>query len=202
MALPPRGQRHQYLRFEVLGYTDANIKDFKERLSKIYGREIHRGQSVFTSQAWRRLFEIRGPLVHELILEFFWILSMRDFLGTTLSYTLIRDSMLSLCHRLIAYNIAVRSQAPEKVAAAGAPEVTKGAPNVDEGDQVVSAPIQASQPPPAAGPARTMTQRINRLEEDVHVMRGALGKQREVFDSMACDFSRFTTWTVTGLSRM
>ncbi|GKA51498.1 hypothetical protein Tco_0744694 [Tanacetum coccineum] len=29
------------------------------------------GQSVFTSQAWRRLFDIRGPLVHELILEFF-----------------------------------------------------------------------------------------------------------------------------------
>ncbi|GKC43406.1 hypothetical protein Tco_1061128 [Tanacetum coccineum] len=88
----------------------------------------------------------------------------------------------------------------ELVAAAGAPKVTKGAPNVDEGDQVVSAPIKASQPPPAAGPARTIAQRINRLEEDVHGMRGALGKQREVFDSMACDFSRFTTWTVIGLS--
>ncbi|GJV53743.1 hypothetical protein Tco_1449484 [Tanacetum coccineum] len=29
------------------------------------------GVSVFTSQAWRRMFDIRGPLVHELILEFF-----------------------------------------------------------------------------------------------------------------------------------
>ncbi|GJS50591.1 hypothetical protein Tco_0623953 [Tanacetum coccineum] len=29
------------------------------------------GYSVFTSRAWRRLFEIKGPLVHELILEFF-----------------------------------------------------------------------------------------------------------------------------------
>ncbi|GKE94266.1 hypothetical protein Tco_1579121, partial [Tanacetum coccineum] len=29
------------------------------------------GQGVFTSRAWRRLFEIRGSLVHELILEFF-----------------------------------------------------------------------------------------------------------------------------------
>nr|GEU31414.1 hypothetical protein [Tanacetum cinerariifolium] len=29
------------------------------------------GQSVFTSRAWRRLFDIRGALVHELILEFF-----------------------------------------------------------------------------------------------------------------------------------
>ncbi|GJZ79575.1 hypothetical protein Tco_0644412, partial [Tanacetum coccineum] len=27
--------------------------------------------SVFTSRAWRRMFDIRGPLVHEFILEFF-----------------------------------------------------------------------------------------------------------------------------------
>ncbi|GKA73064.1 hypothetical protein Tco_0779280, partial [Tanacetum coccineum] len=69
MALPPRDQRHQYL--EGLEYTDADITDFEDRLGKIYGREIHRGQSVFTSRAWKRLFEIRGSLVHELILEFF-----------------------------------------------------------------------------------------------------------------------------------
>ncbi|GJU81489.1 hypothetical protein Tco_1283854 [Tanacetum coccineum] len=58
------------------------------------------GQSVFTSRAWRGLFEIRGPLVHELILEFF---------------STFRDLMLRLCHRLIACRIAGRSQAPEKV---------------------------------------------------------------------------------------
>ncbi|GJY79616.1 hypothetical protein Tco_0485417 [Tanacetum coccineum] len=29
------------------------------------------GHRVFTSRSWRSLFEIRGPLVHELILEFF-----------------------------------------------------------------------------------------------------------------------------------
>ncbi|GKF10968.1 hypothetical protein Tco_0048894, partial [Tanacetum coccineum] len=39
MALPPRDQRHQYLRFEELQYTDADIIDFKTRLSKIYRRE-------------------------------------------------------------------------------------------------------------------------------------------------------------------
>ncbi|GJS75360.1 hypothetical protein Tco_0725241 [Tanacetum coccineum] len=47
--------------------------------------------------------------------EDYTISSARDFLGTTPSYTLIRDPMLRLCHRLIAYNIAGRSQAPEKV---------------------------------------------------------------------------------------
>ncbi|GJX52353.1 hypothetical protein Tco_0280722 [Tanacetum coccineum] len=29
------------------------------------------GQRVFTSRAWRRLFEVQGPLVFELIMEFF-----------------------------------------------------------------------------------------------------------------------------------
>nr|GEV73691.1 hypothetical protein [Tanacetum cinerariifolium] len=53
---------------------------------------------------------------------------------------------------------------------------------------------------PTAGPARTMSQRLGMLEDDVHGLRGALGKQREVLDCMACDFSRFTTWTITGLS--
>ncbi|GJS25042.1 retrovirus-related pol polyprotein from transposon TNT 1-94 [Tanacetum coccineum] len=32
MALPPRDQRHQYLRFGGLGYTDADITNFEERL--------------------------------------------------------------------------------------------------------------------------------------------------------------------------
>ncbi|GJU13065.1 hypothetical protein Tco_1135461 [Tanacetum coccineum] len=92
MAIPPRYQRHQYLRSEGLGYTDADIINFKERLGRIYGKEIHRvqvfnfggltylmaeglsgrmlmehrdaqGHSVFTSRAWRRLFEIQGMLL-------------------------------------------------------------------------------------------------------------------------------------------
>ncbi|GKD87419.1 hypothetical protein Tco_1358573 [Tanacetum coccineum] len=56
----------------------------------------------------------------------------------------------------------------------GSPEVAEGALVVDEG----------------------------RLEEDVHGLRGALREQREILDSIACDFSRFTTRTVTELSRM
>ncbi|GKC53681.1 hypothetical protein Tco_1076426, partial [Tanacetum coccineum] len=47
-------------------YTNADIANFEMRLAKIYRRK-----SVFTSRAWRRIFEIRVPLVHELILEFF-----------------------------------------------------------------------------------------------------------------------------------
>ncbi|GKD23940.1 hypothetical protein Tco_1225643 [Tanacetum coccineum] len=42
IALPPRDQRHQYLRFEGLEYTDADIMDFEERLGRIYSIRIHR----------------------------------------------------------------------------------------------------------------------------------------------------------------
>ncbi|GJU99888.1 hypothetical protein Tco_1329159 [Tanacetum coccineum] len=107
------------------------------------------GVNLFTSQAWRRLFDIRGLLVHKLILEFFstfwfgeavidldmpgalqfqldpqqgdlrdyWIgiSSTRDFLGTTPFYTSIRDPILKLCHRLISYSIAKKSQALKKL---------------------------------------------------------------------------------------
>ncbi|GKE52356.1 hypothetical protein Tco_1487512 [Tanacetum coccineum] len=99
MALPPREQRHRFLRYEGLEYTDSDIADFESRLERIYSREIHRvhvvdfqgmpellrdglfarmvmehrdeaGVVVFTCQAWRRMFSTRGPLVWELILEF------------------------------------------------------------------------------------------------------------------------------------
>ncbi|GJR97190.1 hypothetical protein Tco_0269364 [Tanacetum coccineum] len=183
MALPPREQRHKFLRYEGLEYTDADIADFESRLERIYTREIHRvhvvdfqgmpeilrdglfarmamehrdeaGVVVFTSQAWGRLFGNRGPLVWDLILEFLSMLRFRevlldldapgfarywresermipgkgdlydywrdistdgDFLGPSPSYTLIRDPVLRLCHRMMVHSIAGRSQAPEKV---------------------------------------------------------------------------------------
>ncbi|GJS81559.1 hypothetical protein Tco_0748100 [Tanacetum coccineum] len=146
MALPPRDQRHPYLRFEGLEYTNADIADFEDRLGKIYGREMHwvQGQNGFTSQAWscrmswREFILGMGPHTTEEMesagFGTYWVESVRqildkrdmsaywvgilyagDFHGTSPSYTLIRDLMLRLCHRLIAYNIAGRSQAPEKV---------------------------------------------------------------------------------------
>ncbi|GJV79489.1 hypothetical protein Tco_1515359 [Tanacetum coccineum] len=155
MALPPCEQIHRFLRYEGLEYTDTDIVDFEGRLARIHMREVHRvpvfdfgglpdlmaegltarmtmehrdeaGVSVFTSRAWMRMFDIRGPLVHELILEFFStfrfgqaILDL-DTLGTLQfqlapSYTVIMDPILRMYHRLIACSIAGRSQAPEKV---------------------------------------------------------------------------------------
>ncbi|GKE11713.1 hypothetical protein Tco_1415264 [Tanacetum coccineum] len=289
-------------------------------------RDAH-GESLFTSRAWRRLFDIRGPLVHELILEFFSTfrfgqaildlvtlgalqfqlggarrrISWRQFIlslglhtneeiqtagfstywADTLSYTAIWDPILRLCHRLIACSIAERSQTPEKVTVidlfylrgmdvdsinvpyllarylrlfaagrksgayifrgqfvarlaehfglltveilgelmvispelpiidmaeqpdvvVGAPGVDQDAPVIDEGGQADPAPVQAPPPPPPAA-ARTMPQRMARLEEDVHEIRGTLAEQCEVISAMGLDFSRFCTWTTTSLVRM
>ncbi|GKD19383.1 hypothetical protein Tco_1208541 [Tanacetum coccineum] len=42
-----------------------------------------------------------------------------DFLGSPPSYTLIRDLILRLCHRMMAHSIVGRSQAPKKVTVTG-----------------------------------------------------------------------------------
>ncbi|GJZ98989.1 hypothetical protein Tco_0671540 [Tanacetum coccineum] len=71
---------------------------------------------------------------------------------------------------------------------------------VDEGGHADPTLIQAPPLPPAS--ARTMPQRMARLEEDVHEISGALTDQREVIDAMAYDFSKFSTWAITSLARM
>ncbi|GKB67218.1 hypothetical protein Tco_0928630 [Tanacetum coccineum] len=143
-------------------YTYADIADFEARLARIYRREVHmvqvfdfgglsdlmadglsarmlmehkvvQGVSLFTSWAWRRLFEIRGRWwsqeTFELEVVYFGLgITYRggdrrdistdgDFLGPPPSYTLIRDPVLRLCHRMITYSIASRSQALEKFVA-------------------------------------------------------------------------------------
>ncbi|GJU61689.1 hypothetical protein Tco_1243524 [Tanacetum coccineum] len=97
--LPPRNQRHMWLRYQVEGYTKEMVHDFEDRLETIYGRQVNRvhvldfeglttemrqdlaervrmvyngddGKEIFVSHALKRLFEIRAPLVHEFILKF------------------------------------------------------------------------------------------------------------------------------------
>ncbi|GJR70898.1 hypothetical protein Tco_0016963 [Tanacetum coccineum] len=123
--LPPREQRHSFLRYQGLEYIDADIADFEERL-----------------------FETRGPLVWELILEFLSTLRFVEVLldldaPDTIRFQLgrarrclrwrqfilalglhtreeiespsfARDPVLRLCHRMMVHSIAGRSQAPEK----------------------------------------------------------------------------------------
>ncbi|GJT70273.1 hypothetical protein Tco_1029559 [Tanacetum coccineum] len=159
--LPSRDQRNPWIRYQVKGYDEDIVHSYEHRLKTIWGRD--EGQELFTSHTWKRLFEIRAPLVREFILEFLstcrmsdtymrldvtdtlcfqlggarrrmtwrqFILALGlhteeeiaeagfgaywDFLGPALSYVFIRDPMRRLCHRMIAYNISGRGQAPKK----------------------------------------------------------------------------------------
>ncbi|GJX70830.1 hypothetical protein Tco_0308001, partial [Tanacetum coccineum] len=271
-------------RYEGLEYSNTDITNFEARLARIHRREVHRVQEAYKLE--REFILALGLHTDKEMqtarfgaywagsakqipdkgdLRDYWmgISSAGDFLGTASSYTVIRDPILRLCHRLIACSIAGRSQAPKKFVArlaehfglltieilgglmiiahelpiidiaelvrlqiyveiddtwawvgmgperqpdamAGAPAIAKDAPAVDEGDQAVLAPVQAPQQPPPLPPAaaKTMSQRMVRLEEDVHEILGALTEQREVIDVMARDFSRFSTWVVTRLGQM
>ncbi|GJU89469.1 hypothetical protein Tco_1301892, partial [Tanacetum coccineum] len=61
---------------------------------------------------WRQFILALGLHTEQEMAE---ISSDRDFLGPAPSYVLIRDPVGRLCHRMIAYSISGRGQAPEKV---------------------------------------------------------------------------------------
>ncbi|GKC67712.1 hypothetical protein Tco_1100310 [Tanacetum coccineum] len=133
MALLPCDQRHQYLRYEGLQYTNADIADFEARLiGNTGGRDAQGfGEMVTDLDTTGALqFQLGGTVgfdsywaesARQILgkgdLRDYWIgiSSARDFLGTAPSYTVIWDPILRMCHRLIACSIAKRSKAPKKV---------------------------------------------------------------------------------------
>ncbi|GJR03742.1 hypothetical protein Tco_0526726 [Tanacetum coccineum] len=218
MALPPREQRHIFVRYKGLEYTDSDIADFESGLERIYTREIHRVQVVDLHGMPELL---RDGLFSSMAMEH------RDEASVVVftSQAWGRDSVLRLCHRMMANSIAERRQEPEKFVARLAEHFELLIGEILGGLTVISPELQMidmtklvrlqicmqfddtwawvtigpeRQPDAAAGAPEWMA----RLEEDVHEIRGALTEQREVIDGMARDFSRFSTWVTTGLRRM
>ncbi|GJY30400.1 hypothetical protein Tco_0413895 [Tanacetum coccineum] len=128
----------QRLRYQGLEYTDEDITDFEERdyLELMRDGLFTRmrmehcddaGVVVFTSRMPVESFSLVSQETIELEskrmipgkgdLQDYWRDISTDgyFLGPPPSYTLIRDPVLRLCHRMMAHSIAGRSQAPEKV---------------------------------------------------------------------------------------
>ncbi|GJR22091.1 hypothetical protein Tco_0970618 [Tanacetum coccineum] len=231
--------RSEALRFEGLQYTDVDIADFETRLARIYKRGVHMVH-VFDFGGLPDLMAegLSDRMLMEHIdgqeceadprhrgSECYWIgiSSAGDFLGTAPSYTLIRDPMLRLCHRLIACSIAGRIQAPEKVlefvclgeeagamisgdATAGAHKAVKDALAVDEGAQAIPKPIQAPQPPPppplppAAG--KTMPQRSGRLKEDVHSLCQDIVSLRGLVERSMTNQGRLPNWMISCMMQL
>ncbi|GJW73693.1 hypothetical protein Tco_0133063 [Tanacetum coccineum] len=131
MALPPRDQRYQYLRFEGLEYTDSGITYFEERLGKIYGRGIHQ---VLVLDFECLPAEMAEGLTSRMLMKH------RDTQGA----------------ELIACSIAWRSRAPEKVTVIeGAPDIAEGAQAVPAPIQTPQPPL-ASVPARITGLSRMM----------------------------------------------
>ncbi|GJR85441.1 hypothetical protein Tco_0209452 [Tanacetum coccineum] len=115
--LLPRNQRRLWLCYRVEGYIEEIVHNFEQRLETIFGRQVNRvhaldfegltpdmrqdlaerlrmvyteddGQEIFVSHAWRRLFEIRAPLVQEFILEFFSTCRIGSEIGLDVADTL------------------------------------------------------------------------------------------------------------------
>ncbi|GKE55112.1 hypothetical protein Tco_1490268 [Tanacetum coccineum] len=88
--------------------------------------------------------------------------------------------------------------------AASAPVVAKDALVVDKGDQFVPAPVQEPQqpPPPPLASARTMPQRLGRLEEDVQGLRRDVGGLRRLVERLMTDEGRFSTWMMTCMTQL
>ncbi|GJU74887.1 hypothetical protein Tco_1266292 [Tanacetum coccineum] len=152
--LPPREQRHRFLRVSVFdfgGLPDLMFEGLTARLTMEHRDEFGALLDLDTPRvlqfqlggarrrmSWREFIVTLGLHTEEEMqtpgfgvywagsarqvpekedMRDYWIeiSSARDFLGTAPSYTLIRDPILRLCHRLIACSIAGRSQAPKKV---------------------------------------------------------------------------------------
>ncbi|GJX34381.1 hypothetical protein Tco_0245938, partial [Tanacetum coccineum] len=187
-TLPPRDQRYLWLRYEGQEYTNAIIYDYEDRISDTVLDLYTADTLCFQLGGLRRQMSLSlREIASKADLHDYWymIVSDGDFLGPVPSYTSIRDPLRRLCHRLIAFNISRRGQAPEKA------WVASGL----ERQQVVAA--KAAQEIP-----KEDVQRMARLEEAVRRVRESLGEQRAVLDMMSQDFSRFVTWTIGCLSQL
>ncbi|GJY54189.1 hypothetical protein Tco_0445853 [Tanacetum coccineum] len=197
------------------GLTPKMRQDLAGRLRMVYSRE---GQQEMAEAGFGAYWAGNDRLIPDKgDLRDYWmeISSGSDFLGLAFSYVLIRDPVRRLCHRMIAYSISGRGQAPENV-------VTRELPLIDlhklgrlnictryddtwawvAPEILVPAPAQASPPPPPALQPCTMSQRIERLEEEVHDLRRDVVGLRGDVESFTTEQSRVSTWLISCMTQL
>ncbi|GJS43342.1 hypothetical protein Tco_0568385 [Tanacetum coccineum] len=165
------------------------------------------------------------------------ISSDRDLLGPGPLYVLIRDPIRRLCHKMIAYNISGRRQAPEKVTDVDLfylRSIDRGTTNVshllaqylfryakgrksrtslggstsaqglttEEGALEIPALAQAPLRPPPTPQPWTMSQRIERIEEEVHDLQRDVVGLRGVVESFTIEQSRVFTWLISCMTQL
>nr|GFA97477.1 hypothetical protein [Tanacetum cinerariifolium] len=232
MALPLRDQRHRYLRREIHQVWVFDFEGLPNLMAEGLSARMlmeHRdaqGWSIFTSRAWRRQFDIRGPLVHELILEFFstfrefilaWGLHSTEEMRTANSSLYLTESARRISNKgdMRDYWIGISSA---KDFLGTVPSYTFIRDPMLRGMDVGSVNVlyllarylrlfalgrkQGAMISRGCSYGLSLMTLGYRLEEEVHGMREALLGQRAVLDRIARDFSSFSTWTVISLARM
>ncbi|GJX11027.1 hypothetical protein Tco_0200886 [Tanacetum coccineum] len=180
IALPPREQRHKFLRYEGLEYTDYDITDFEARLARIHMREVHRVP----------VFDFGG--LPDLMAE-----------GLTARMTMEHRDESGISVELDD-TWAWVAMGPERQpdAAAGALAEAEDVLIVDEVGQADPAPAQAPQQPPPPAPVRTIPYRLGRLKEDVQELHQDVGSLRGLVERSMTDQGRFSTWIMTCMTQL
>ncbi|GJX83174.1 hypothetical protein Tco_0332655 [Tanacetum coccineum] len=221
--LPPRAERHLWLRYEGQEYTDTIIQDFKERLGRIFGRQTgisSSGDFLTTVSSYTAIKEPLRRLCHYLIAftiagkgqapeKYLFrhakgrkqgVRMSRGYFVARLAehFGLITEKSLQGLTVVVCDLTMIDMD--ELVAAAKAAQLDLEIPK--EVVQADPAPAQAPQAPPAAPAPRNIPQRLQRLEEEVRGLCESFREQRLVVDTLSRDFSRFTTWAVGRLGRL
>ncbi|GJY08737.1 hypothetical protein Tco_0375791, partial [Tanacetum coccineum] len=96
------------------------------------------------------------------------------------------------------------AQGPERqhVAATGAHEADEARPAAEESAQEIPAPAQAPPPPPPAPQPQTMSQRIERIKEEMSDLRHDVIGLRGVVESFITEQSRVFTWLISCMTQL
>ncbi|GJZ22859.1 hypothetical protein Tco_0559898 [Tanacetum coccineum] len=128
-----------------------------------------------------------------------------------------RELPLIDLHELRRFNICTRyddmwawvAQEPERqqAAAAGAYKEDEAGPAAEKGAQEIAVSVPAPAPAPAQAPPpapqhRTMSHRIERVEEEVHDLWRDVVGLRGVVESFTTEQSRVSTWLITCMTQL
>ncbi|GJV19431.1 hypothetical protein Tco_1368451, partial [Tanacetum coccineum] len=163
--------------------NDNNEIDFESRLAKIYRREVHRVQ-VFDFEGLPDLMA-EGLSARIIITPPLPVIDLAEIVRLQI-FVDIDDTW--------AWVALGPERQPDDVV--GAPEDAEDAPVDDEDGQAILAPIQTPHPPPPLVDARSIPQRLGRLEEEMQGLRRDAGSLHELVERSITDQWRFSTWMI------
>ncbi|GJW68178.1 hypothetical protein Tco_0122602 [Tanacetum coccineum] len=223
--LPTHKKRHPFLRVQVVdfqGMPELMRDDLFTRIRMEHHDDA--GVVVFTSQAWRRLFGIMGPLVWELILEFLsmlkfgkrqFILDLGLHIGEEMKspgfarFAAGRKSEAHISEGQFVARMAERFGILTVEILGGLTVIAPKLPGcrflrmlllLMRVTKMFRHPCKP--PPPPSAAARTIPQRLGRLEEDVQGLRRDVGSLRGLMKRSMTDQGRFSTWMISCMAQL